>query len=236
MQGSLRRCVVTGFSLICLASAGCLQVPYCLPELHYAPAVDANCKSSEVHAFRVDIMERSELKEGITAVHGEVVEHHELTRIPTASDGTTSTQIGLTFASGWRYVGVVNFTASSTDHAIALRFYRPGYETIILNPGENVRDLTWKKAPELNDQIKAVDDLMYGAWRRDSGVISVRQVLEPGTTSAAQREALLFGASEYTRLARDLSATNEDDQELRAQLLDKANRLRVLAEGKRNHN
>jgi hypothetical protein len=234
MHDSLRRCVIANFSLICLSSAGCLQVPYFLPELSYAPSVGANCKSKEVYAFRVDVTQKSEIKEGAAAMRGEVVELQQLTRIRTSSDGTTSAQMGLTFASGWRYVGVVNYTALSTDHGIALRFYRPGYETIVVKPGETVRDLQWKEAPDLSAQVKAVDDLMNGPRLAESARVSVRQVLEPGTKSASHKEVLLFAAGEYERLAGDLSSANPDERGQHAQLLNSANRLRALAEAKKD--
>src|SRR5437879_5503860 len=108
MQNFSRRCVITGFSLLCLSSVGCLQVPYCLPELSYAPSVGARCKSNEVYAFRVDVTQKMEINGGAVAsamVRGTIVEQQELTRIRTSADGTTAAQMGLTFASGWRYVG-----------------------------------------------------------------------------------------------------------------------------------
>jgi hypothetical protein len=219
------------FCLLCLMAAGCMQVPYFLPEINYAPGVDAKCKRDQVHVFRVDVTQKTEIKEGLQSVSGKVVEYQELTRIRTNADGTTSPQLGVTFASGWRYVGVVNFTSSSTEHGVTLRFYRPGYQTIAFKPGEGMRELEWREAPDLEAQIKAVDDLVRGSTLNNSKkTITATQVLEPGTKSAAQREALLFGASEYERLARDL--TDAEEREIRGDLLKEARRLRGLADGK----
>jgi hypothetical protein len=210
-----------------------MQFPYFLPELSYAPGVDAKCRGDQVHVFRVDVTQKTEFQEGLKSVSGKVVEFQELTRIRTSADGTTSPQLGVTFASGWRYVGVVNFTSSSTEHGVTLRFYRPGYETIAFKPGEGMRELEWRKAPGLDAQIKAVDDLMRGPMlNKSKKAITATQVLEPGTKSAAQREALVFGAGEYERLARDLSATDPEERDIRADLLKEARRLRGLAEGK----
>jgi hypothetical protein len=230
MERPCRRYFAACFCLLCLVAAGCMQFPYFLPEINYAPGVDAKCKRDQVHVFRVDVTQKTEIKEGVAAVSGKVVEYHELTRIRPSADGTTPAQLGVTFASGWRYVGVVNFTSSSTEHGVTLRFYRPGYETIAFRPGDGMRELEWQEAPELEAQIKAVDDLMRGVTLKKAQAITVRQVLEPGTKSAAQREALLFGAGEYERLARDL--TDAEERDIRADLLKEARRLRALAEGK----
>ncbi len=230
MERPCRRYVVSCFCVLCLVAAGCMQFPYFLPEINFAPGVDAHCNPDEVHVFRVDVTQKTEIKEGLDAVSGKIVEYQELARIHTHADGTTPVQLGVTFASGWRYVGVVNFTSSSTEHGVTLRFYRPGYETIAFKPGEGMRELQWQKAPDLDAQIKALDDLFRGPAPNKSKLITVQKVLEPGTKSAAQREALLFGAGEYQRLARDL--TDADEREIRSDLLKEARRLRALAEGK----
>jgi hypothetical protein len=232
MERPCRRYLFAIFCLSCLVAVGCMQVPYVLPEINYAPGVDAKCKRDEVHAYRVDVTQKTEITEGLTSVRGKVIESQELTRIRTSASGSTSPQIGVTFASGWRYVGVVNFTSSSTEHGVMLRFYRPGYETISLKPGEGMRELNWKEAPDLDAQAKAVDDLLRGTAPNKSPTITVQQVLEPGTKSAAQREALLFGAGEYERLARSLSTSDPGEQAMHRSLLAEANRLRSLAEGK----
>jgi len=206
-----------------------MQVPYCIPEFNYAPGVAAKCKKGEVYAFRVDLTQTAEVNIGAGKVTGEVVDHVVLTHLHPSTDGSTSAQLGLSLATGWRYVGVVNYTSSSTGHAIALRFYRPGYDTIVLKPGEKVTELNWTAAPGMSAQVKAVDDLMNGPPTQKSGAVTARQALEPGTRSPAQKEALLFGAGEYTRLANELSPADPG----RTQILDKANRLRSLADGKK---
>jgi hypothetical protein len=232
MERPCRRCVFACMGLFCLAAAGCMQVPYFLPEINYAPGVDAKCKPDEVHAFRVDVTQKAEINEGRDAVSGKLVEYQQLSRISTSADGATSAQLGVAFASGWRYVGFYNFTSSSTEHGVTLRFYRRGYETIAFRPGEGMRELDWKRATDLESQIKAVDDLMRGPAPGKSQKITAKQVLEPGTKSAAHREALVFGATEYERLARDLSPSDPDERNIRRDLLAEAKRLRNLADGK----
>jgi hypothetical protein len=228
MERPYRRYLAAGFCLFCLVSAGCMQVPYFLPEINYAPGVDAKCKRDEVHAFRVDVTQKTAVTDG----RGKVTEYQELTRISTSAAGTTSPQLGVTYSSGWRYVGVINFTASSTEHGVTLRFYRPGYETIAIKPGEGVRELHWKEAPDLSAQVKALDDLLRGSTLKSSKRVAVQQILEPGTKSAAQGQALRFGASEYERLARELSSASPEERAIQHALLEEADRLRALADGK----
>ncbi len=232
MERRCRRFLAASVCLLWLTAAGCMQIPYFIPEINYAPGVGTGCKSDEVHAFRVDVTQKTEIKEGLAAVSGEVVEYQELTPIRTSAAGATSAQIGLTFATGWRYVGVVNFTASSTEHGVSLRFYRPGYQTIVLKPGDGERELDWKKARDLNAQVKAVDDLLNGEKIRKTQTIKVRQALEPGAKSAGHRETLEFAASEFERLARGLSAADAEDRAIRRDLLQEASRLRAIAEAK----
>lgn len=224
-----RLCAVAAF-LACAALVGCVQLPYCLPEINYAPPIDANCKSDEVYAFRVDVTQRTEIKEGIDAVAGKVVEYQLLTRVHPSADGTTPSQFGFTCASGWRYVGFYNFTSASTEHGITMRFYRPGYETISVKPGEGTTELQWRKAPDLDSQVRAIEELLRGTSPREAPKVTAKQVLEPGTKSAAHRDALLFGAKEYERLARDL--TEPEEQRTRQNLIGEARRLRALADGK----
>jgi hypothetical protein len=232
MERPCRRCVFACVGLVCLAAAGCMQVPYFLPEINYAPGVDAKCKPDQVYAFRVDVTQKAEIIEGLKEVNGKLVEYEQLSRISTSADGATSAQIGVTFASGWRYVGFYNFTSSSTEHGVTLRFYRRGYETIAFKPGEGMHELDWQPAPDLESQIKAVDDLMRGPGPGKSRKITAKQILEPGSKSAAHREALLFGATEYERLARDLSASDPDERNIRRDLLAEARRIRAIADGK----
>ena len=228
-----RRYLSVGICLFCLAAAGCMQVPFFLPEINFAPGVDARCKRDEVYAFRVDVTQKTVITEGLTAVRGKITESQTLARIPTSAAGTTSPQLAVSFSSGWRYVGLVNFTAASTEHGVSLRFYRPGFETIAIKPGEGVRELQWKEAPDLGSQVKAIDDLLRGPSPQSSRRIDVEKILEPGTKAAAHREVLRFAAGEYERLSRELSSSTAEERSMQQGLLAEANRLKDLAEGKR---
>jgi hypothetical protein len=223
----LHRFFYASLGVAFLASSGCLQIPFFIPELNYVPGVDARCPSTEVHAFRVDITQTMEIKESVSSgLRGETIDHQEFARIHASPQGATMPQLGVTGAYGWRYVGFVNYCSANTGHAIGMRFYRAGYETIVLKPGESMRELDWKKAPDLYAQTKAVDDLVSAGEGIVTGASSVRSVLDPGSRSVAHHEALLFAASEYDRLANFAEA---DDPEMHTRLVESATRLRALA-------
>jgi hypothetical protein len=61
---------------------------------------------------------------------------------------------------------------------------------------------------------------------------TARRLLAPGSRSASHREALLFGAGEYERLARALSGGDGEERDLANMVLEKANQLRALADGR----
>jgi hypothetical protein len=218
-----------------LTSAGCLHVPFCTPEFSSVPAVNAGTDKLDLHAFRVDVTQTMDLKEGPGPnylVRGENFEKFELTQIETAPGGTTPPQRGMSAATGWCYVGFWNYCSSYTSHSIAVRLYRPGYETIELKPGQPAIALQWHEAADRAAQEKAVDDLLGVSplERIDPKSSQQQRLLESGTKSAAHRESLLFAAREYERLARAM-APDLDDPVLHARLIDKSNRLKALAKG-----
>ena len=233
-----RRLILGGLCLICAASTGCVQVPFCVPEYSVVSATRTGCDAKEVHAFRVDITQKQDLKEGPPPdckVTGENLESLQLTRIPLADDGTTSSQVTFNCASGWSYVGFWNFVNSRTSHAVVVRLYRPGFESIELKAGQDPREMQWQAAPDLAAQEKAIDDLL-GTNPLESGKAlskDLQRRLEPGTKSTAHRDALLFASREYERLARSVAAEELDGSEIRARLVEKARRLKSLADGKR---
>jgi hypothetical protein len=224
---------VAGVSLACLFLAGCLQVPFCIPELNYAPSVDAHCPRDEIRVFRVDVTQSMEITESRSgALHGTTVEAEELTRVHVGEDGTTLPQMGLACAYGWRIVGFRNELTSLTGHALGLRFYRPGFETIVVKPGQAPGELEWKQATDLIAEVKAIDDLVGIAPLKSTSKATMRHVLHPGRKSSAQREALLFAAGEYERLTKQVATRDALDEELRTRLREKAERLRTLADAK----
>src|SRR5207245_10631050 len=199
-----RRLIRGGVCLACLGATGCVQVPFYLPEYGKVSAARPGCEPRDVHAFRVDVTQKIELKDGPPPEYkstGENVEKVQLTGLPLADDGTTPSQVAFNCASGWSYVGFWNFVNSRTSHAVAVRLYRPGFETIELKAGQDPREMQWHDAPDLAAQEKAIDDLL-GANPLETGKSLSKEVqrwLEPGSKSTAHRDALLYASREYER-------------------------------------
>jgi hypothetical protein len=235
MNAAMRRRLFAVLSLPCLAAAGCLQVPFYVPEFTSVPSVQPGCKE-DLHAFRVDATQRMELKEEPGREHtvrGENFETFELTKIQPSRGGATPQQVGVNASFGWCYVGLWNYCTSYTSHSVALRLYRPGFETIELKPGQPSSELQWQPATTLAAQEKAVDDLLgVSPLERINPKLATQQRrLESGAKSAAHYSALLFAAREYERIARSVSP-ELPEPEARARLTDKANRLKAIAKGR----
>src|SRR5437016_2111638 len=107
-----RRLSLGGLCLVCLGATGCLQVPFYLPEYGKVSATRPGCEPREVYAFRVDVTQKIDLKDGPPPefkATGENVEKVQLTGLSLADDGTTQSQIAFNCASSWSYVGFWNF-------------------------------------------------------------------------------------------------------------------------------
>jgi hypothetical protein len=237
MHAHVRRSLVVSIHLFCFASLGCVQLPFYVPTMNVVPPVKSGCESADVHAFRVDITDVVELKDGPPpecTFSGSNREIYELSRIPLAAGGAVPKQVGMSVDHGWCYVGFFNLVNTWTSHSVAIRMYRPGFETIELKAGQTLHALEWIEAPDLAAQEKAVDDLLGVAILDRASTKSAKQDirLEPGTKSSAHRDALLFAAREYERLAKTLSADDVGAPDVNARLREKAQRVRALANGK----
>jgi hypothetical protein len=227
-------------SLVCLALPACMDVPVCIPEMSYVAPVDLGKAATEVHAFRVDVTEKTvvNIDDNFKSAGGGV-SYYELTPMPLSTRGTTSLQWDVSWAYGWRTVGFWDYWPSLTTHSVAVRLYRRGYQAAELRPGEDGPD-DWTKATDLAAEEKAVDDLLgVSPLQSTSPLKPVKGIgvhsppaLELGTKSAGHRKALLFAASEYEWLAHQLSESDAEDRDIRSRLLDKAHRLQDLARGK----
>ncbi len=237
MKRPVRLSIATGFGLLCLSFLGCLNVPFSIPEINTIPPISMGTASNDVHIFRVDIAERITVDPGDRNSPGvpKAVSTYQLTEIAPDSPGTTPRQTELTCRQGWRVVGFWNYNSDCVRHTIALHLYRPGYETIAVQCGQVPNEVHWTKASDLEAQEKAVDDLIGVALLEEPGDARpqsqrVKQNLALGTTSASQREAILFCAGECERLARHASRDSVEADSL-ARLLAKAARLKELADG-----
>jgi hypothetical protein len=126
-------------------------------------------------------------------------------------------------------------------HSIYVRVYRPGWRIVDLQSWDLFPTVTWVKAESLHEQEEVLDNLMSRTSPnpfREHYIQPTEEAdesqkfefdLARGSTSAAHRSALLFGASEYTRLAA-LARRDQVDQAILARLLKKAEMLRELAD------
>jgi hypothetical protein len=211
--------------LSCLS--GCL--PYVYPKVSWTPSVSVGTNPEEVHAFRVDVT-------------GDVVDigesdRYTLARLtPTGNHEPAQTRVSLEY--GLYVVGIALNYPIHHGHTTLLRLYRPGYQLVEIKSWELPGKITWTPAPDLAAQEKAVDDLLNvptigprlglsGNWLDKD--LQGNIALQPGWVSAKHREALLFAASEYDRLALLTPNASEQDRQIRARLLSKSNSLRDLA-------
>jgi hypothetical protein len=172
--------------------------------------VKLDSATGEVRAFRIDITKPTA---DMSVFVGPVYER--LSEIPATNTDEIPAQIKPSVTYGFVVIGIALNYLTHTSHSMALRLYRPGYELVEVKPWERVNRVAWKSAPDLEVQEKTLDTLLPLGR------------LEPGSKSAAHRDALLFGAAEYERLAATAQA---EDQ--RTRLTSKAGKLRERANEK----
>jgi hypothetical protein len=226
--------------VVCLSLPACMEFPVCIPELNYVASVDLGATGGEVHAFRVDVTEKTvvNIDQNLKSAGGGVA-YYELTPLTLSTGGATSLQWELNCAYGWRCIGFWDYWPTLTTHSVAVRLYRRGFETAEVRPGQKMSD-DWIKAVDLAAKEKAIDDLLgVSPLECTSPLQTVKgtgshspPALELGTKSTGHQKALLFAAGEFEWLASQLSDVDWAEEVIRHRLLDKARRLRNLARGK----
>ncbi len=203
----MKRALPLAICLLSLPYTGGCVVPYCAyPTLDFTPSVKLDTQLGEVRAFRVDITKPTA---DLSVFVGPVYER--LTELPVMNTDEVAPQLKTSVTYGFVVIGIALNYLTHTSHSIALRLYRPGFELVEIKSWERVKRVYWKTAPDLDTQEKVLD------------VLLPLGLLEGGSTGAAHRESLLFGASEYDRLA----AVASSDQQTR--LKEKATKLRERA-------
>ena len=194
-----------------LFATGCL-VPYCVcPCVNFVPAAHVASSDDSVYAFRIDT------REATPYFPGPLQQTHQLTQIPIDTGGDVPAQLRLSCTRGFlAFFVALNYCTWHQD-TISVRLYRPGYEIVELKSWALFHEIQWKPAETIEAQSKAIDDLVAGN-------------LELGGVAKEHREALLFAAKEYKRLA-DL-VPNQDRRTVfeRKELLDKAQKLEKRAQ------
>jgi hypothetical protein len=118
-------------------------------------------------------------------------------------------KLSLTYSHFYPLIVLNAFTIKS--HLLAVRLYRPGYETVEVKAWSSA-PIVWKPLHDVKDQAKAVDALVTDVFASES---------------PAHRRMLLFAADEYERLA----GRNAEDRQM---LLYRAAELRDKAQLKKS--
>ncbi len=187
--------------------SGCI-LPYCaFPTVSYTPRVNIE-DADNVHAFRVDFTNDT----GDMSVFAPGPGTGRFSSVTAKRDNAVPAQIKPSVSYGFVVIGVALNYLTYTDHTMAVRLYRPGFDLVEIRSWEAARDVTWTPAPDLAAQEEALDNLFQ-----------VDQ-LDRDCKLPTHIECLKFGASEYERLSREATLKG-DSQRLDA----KARTLRDIA-------
>lgn len=217
---------------------GCLVVSY--PTWSQTPLLPLKAPSDEISAFRIYVTE--------TCLYERILlkSDYEYSLAKTSTFAGMAMPQTLVTAD---FVGMVSGLGATTfHHTLQLRLYRPGFETVGIHSWDLNKEIIWRKAEGIMKREKAIDDLLSGPrgtdWitsqrlmqakldapeftRTESKTVEFN--LKPGSESRAHKQALLFGADEYERLAASFAATNDELRDTQVRLLAKAAWLRKRA-------
>jgi hypothetical protein len=169
---------------------------------------------TNAHLFRVDTTEVSDWTFSVFDPRGESNSHEKLllSEVPFLTVGgigearvVTPTQKAKGGWSSYRWTTGLYFNAHEVGRSFSLAIYRPGFK-LTWNPSESNLPIDWKPAEDLWAQLEVLDELYFpGRLQAVPGgpphELWLNIPLEPGSASVAHRKALLFGSSEYERLA-----------------------------------
>jgi hypothetical protein len=192
-------------------AGGCL-VPYAYPHLSHISGLTSTSAPGEVHAFRVEVQSsRVDL--------GQTTERYTLARVPLEPNGRVPAQTSLSLDYGAYVVGVALNYPIHHGRSLLVRLYRPGFQLVEVQSGQSLDQVRWQPASDLTAQERALDALLVDP-AVDLKAWTAAQIT-PGSAAPEHREALLFAAAEYERLADGLA-----DPETRRRLLHKALEVR----------
>jgi len=211
-----RNLALTG-CLLCLPFLGGCFPYYAFPAVDYTPSVRVTAPAGEVRAFRADVTGKGVLTFGgfIDVPPERLWKLDETTslclaELPLTDAEKVPAQVKPSMSYGYAIPILVVNALIHTRHSLALRLYRRGYELVEIDSWGSVKEVEWKPAGDLEDQVTALDRLLTGYQ-------------ETGPLSPAHRDALLFGAAEYERLAEEAQTTEQQRR-----LLYQANDLREV--------
>jgi len=140
-----------------------------------------------------------------------------LGEIPLSKQGAVPAQFKAGIDRGWIWNCIALIYTGHTHPCVQVKLYRPAYQTVQLHAWENTGKVDWKPAGDLDQRIRALDDLLLTDWEqreRNSALAKGEPSrfgdrfpsLAPGSASAEHQKTLLFLAEEYDRLGRDAKA------------------------------
>jgi hypothetical protein len=217
--------------------AGCIPFvpcPYLYPSVSCVPAVKIEEPSDEVHVFRVDIADDESCIE--FAEPGT----YRLTEMHVWPGGWTCPQGKVAVDGGFIWNCIALIFDKHTDHTVRVRLYRTGYELVEIKAWDLPRNIEWKPAADAEEQEKAVDAVLRPTgkgfdthvfidsdnWKKGGWNFAH---LHPRLFTSKHREALLFAAGEYERVAGIYLNMDSDQTTAHTRCLDKAKRLRGMA-------
>jgi hypothetical protein len=188
-----------------------LPVPCCAyPRIDYIAPCQLNADSQTVYAFRVDYT-----KQVILSGVNRVETTEKVTRIPCTPTGEISAQSKTSLTFGLLTLPPWMPAIYHISHPLVVRLYRPGFQLVEVTSENKGQPIRWQAAPDRESQAQVLESLFPGAYPlSDTG-----DKVANGSQSPAHREALLFGASEYERLAAQANGSEKDIYRSRAKWL-----------------
>jgi hypothetical protein len=226
--------------LICPLLSGCFPLLYAYPSISFVPSIDPGPVPDKVYAFRVDVTDE---RNGNLAENDRYV----LRELALGSSNRVPMQAKIDVDRGWFLVSDRSQHAH-TRHAVMVRLYRPGWDTIEIHAPDDAHHVRWFEAGNPGRREEAVDALL-STWETDvekmrelsSASVLQQQALPtpidvlhfrnlaPGSASGEHCRALLFAAGEYERIAAGLGQDEPGRDVRRESLLVKAHWLRKRA-------
>ena len=224
---NLRHYMMVAALMIGISAAipGCL-IPCAFPTISQTPPASLGDEAAEAHVFRVDI----------TRVYADVggIDYYTLYEVPSWPQGWVLPRTKVSATYGIFVFGIALNYPVYVSHSLAMRIYRPGYELVELDSWDLPESITWKSVLDLHSQERALDHLFLTNEKAERAEAEhwplIGRCLSAGSASKAHRRALLFGASEYERLAACEVAAKTENKEARGRLQSKAVELRKLAD------
>jgi len=200
-----------------------MPVIFAYPKIQRIPKADVNSDQGDVRAFLVTTT-YAEKPDTLSPESLRRRRPQTLTPLPLAANGHAVSHNDFHFEASALVVGAVNY-GWSYGRNTEIVLHRPGYKLVTLRPGQKRGKIPWEAVDCLAARERVIDDLLamdsshpYNTAYRFSVEESKLEAPLPAPTGSAdkpvggdsesgllrlpgQREAMLFAAAEYERLA-----------------------------------